>query len=256
MSTINQELLKQLKNKLNTGITQIYGHVVKKSETTGLKREQAAIAVAMELGIDVSKYATEYDLLRIRETDPSLRKIIDDALPAKEETSEALREAQKNHLNTDPYLDNGMIIYAHQNAEICMKLFFLENSMRRVVSAIMATEYGIDWWYDVAPRDIMYSTFDRRSGEGETRWRGQFGAEAIYYTDIKDLRKIFEEHTELFGKFIDNLPKMDEWVDIVEKVRAAITFTNPVTNKDRDEFMQCVKLWSEIAKGVHERIQS
>lgn len=257
MSTINQELLALLKETLDIGITQVYWQVSRKCEATGLPREQAAIAVAMELGIDVVKYATAYDLESIRRVEPGLSSLIEDMLPAKQEIGEAIQKAQKNELNSDPFIDSAMLTAAHRNAEICTKLFVLENSIRRVVSAVMSTKYGIDWWYDVTPRDIMYTTFDRRSGEKEPKWRGQFGAEPIYYTDIKDLKVIIDEQQKLFQKFFGdkfNFQKLEKWVDIVERIRASLVYTNPVTHKDRDAFMSCYREWNKLAKKVFNQI--
>jgi hypothetical protein len=211
----------------------------------------------MELGIDVSRYATAFDLESIRLVEPALAPLIDGMLPAKQEVGKAIAETQKNELNSDPFMDSVMITSAHRNAEICTRLFLLENSIRRVVSGVMATKYGIDWWYDVTPRDIMYSTFDRRSGEDQPKWRGQFGAEPIYYTDIRDLSVIITEHQALFGKYLGDkfkFDKLEKWVDIVERIRAALVFTNPVTHKDRDAFMSVVREWNKIAKRVHKQL--
>lgn len=254
MSTINQELLDLLQEEIGTGKTQVYWHVARKCEATGLPRAQAAIALAMEFGIDVSKYATEYDLETIRKSEPGLVSMIEEMLSSKKEIAEAIKETQSQDTIRDPYVDSKMIAVAYKNAEICSKLFIFENSLRRVVSAIMEREYGIDWWYDVTPRNIMYSTFDRRSGEKEPKWRGQFGAEPIYYTDVKDLCEIINDRQEAFRKVLDKKLSINAWIDRVERIRTALVHSNPVTQKEHDEFAVIFKKWNKIAWTIHKRL--
>ena len=256
MSTINQELLRLLKDKLDTGITQVYWQVSLKRQATGLPRDQAAIAVAMELDIDISKYATEYDLTEIRKVEPGLKALINKMLPEKSQVAQGVKRAQEEEPNPDPYLDNKMITAAHRNAEICSKFFLFENSLRRVVSAVMEEEFGIDWWYDNAPHDIMYNTFDRRSGEQGPKWRGQFGAEPIYYTDINDLKEIIDKNKKIFHKYLGNNTNIENWIEIIERVRAALSYANPVTLKDREKFFDYVTQWTKLSNQVHKKINS
>jgi len=254
MSTINQELLGLLQEEVGTGKTQVYWLVARKCEATGLPRAQAAIALAMEFGIDVSKYATEYDLETIRKSEPGLVSMIEGMLSRKKEIAQAIKETQSQETIRDPYVDSKMLAVAYKNAEVCAKLFIFENSLRRVVSAVMEKEYGIDWWYDVTPRDIMYSTFDRRSGEKEPKWRGQFGAEPIYYTDIKDLSEIINNRQEAFRKVLGKKLSIATWINLVERIRTALVHSNPVTQKELDKFAVIFKQWNKIAWTVHKNL--
>jgi hypothetical protein len=100
----------------------------------------------------------------------------------------------------------------------------------------------------------MYATFDRRSGENEPKWRGQFGAEPIYYTDIKDLSEIIKVHQNIFKSVYGKELTIDEWIDIVERVRAGLVHTNPVTLKERNMFLEIYDEWSGIAKKIHQKL--
>jgi hypothetical protein len=256
MSTINQKLLGLLQEEIGTGKTQVYWHVARKREITNLPREQAAIALAMELGIDVSRFATEYDLKMIREVEPGLVAVIDRILPEKKNVADSIENTHQVLDGHDPFLDPKTLNNAHKNAEICAKLFLLENSIRRVVHAVMEKKHGVDWWYDAAPRDIMYATFDRRSGENETRWRGQFGAEPIYYTDIRDLSEIMKVHQDIFKGVYGKELMIDDWIDIVERVRSGLVHTNPVTLKERNKFLEIFEAWNGIARDIHNKLNN
>ncbi len=255
MSTINQELLDLLQEEIGTGKTQIYWHVARKREMTGLPRSQAAIALAMELGIKVDRYATEYDLSMISEVEPGLKAVIKDMLPEKTQIASAITMGQDKTNGYDPFLDPKLINSAHKNAEICAKLFLFENSIRRAVHAVMEKKHGIDWWYDAAPRDIMYTTFDRRAGENGPKWRSQFGAEPIYYTDIKDLNEIISLHQDIFTDVLGKELHIEGWIDLVERIRAGLMFANPITLKERDKFLAILEDWNKIATEIHKNLQ-
>ncbi|MBU0518671.1 hypothetical protein KKA00_09425 [bacterium] len=256
MSTINQELLGKLQEEIGTGKTQVYWHIARKVEMTGLPRSQAAIALAMELGIKVSRYATEYDLEMIHKVEPGLGSVISSVLPDKEAFAKQVDDAQESNNGSLPFLDSKMIDKAHKNAEICAQLFLFENSIRLTVHAVMEKNYGLDWWYDKTPRDVMYETFDRRSGENGPKWRGQFGAEPIYYTDINDLNTIVQEHQEDFSKLLGKELHFNGWIDLVERIRIALTTANPITLKERNKFIEMVNEWGTIARQIYNNLEA
>lgn len=256
MSTINQELLDALQREIGTGKTQIYWHVARKREATGLPRAQAAIALALELGINIARYATEYDLEMIREAEPGLRSLIDRMMPRKMKVSTAVDRALREGNGRLPFLNAKMVNSAHQNAEICARLFMFENSLRLTVYAVMEQEYGLDWWYDNVPREIMYETFDRRSGEKGVQWRRKVGAEPIYYTDIKDLSKIINLHQDVFKRVLGKKLTLDPWVETVEGIRTALATANPVTMKDRKKFAEIFDTWNTVAERIRKNLET
>ncbi len=250
MSTINQELLGLLQRKFGTGKTQVYWHIARKREATGLSRALAAVALALELGIDVSRFATEFDLKKIRDAEPGLQSLIDSVLPEKQTIASAVERVQRQTETKHPFTDQRMITNAYTNATICAKLFLFENSLRRAVYAVMEREFGLDWWYDKTPRDIMYKTFDRRAGEDGPRWRGHVGADPICYTDIRDLQRIIERHQEAFHKVLGKPFDISAWVAPVEKVRAALATANPVTRKDQRDFTRILERWKRLSGRI------
>lgn len=67
MARINQQLLQRLQQKTNSKKAWIYKLIDRKVNQTHLPRHLAAIALASELGINISKFASEQDLADIRQ---------------------------------------------------------------------------------------------------------------------------------------------------------------------------------------------
>jgi len=67
MARINQQLLERLKQKLDVGQAQVYRLINQKARDLSLQRDVAAIALASERGINVSKYADAAQLAEIRQ---------------------------------------------------------------------------------------------------------------------------------------------------------------------------------------------
>ncbi len=68
MPRINADLLKRLESKLGVSQARIYALIDQKVRSSHLPRHIAAIALASERGINISKYATAEDLAMIRGT--------------------------------------------------------------------------------------------------------------------------------------------------------------------------------------------
>lgn len=66
MTRINPALLKRLEQKLGVGPKQVYSLVSKKVQETHLPRHLAAIALASDKGIGITRYASKEDLAELR----------------------------------------------------------------------------------------------------------------------------------------------------------------------------------------------
>jgi hypothetical protein len=245
MGTVNQELLTLLQEKLGVGKTQVYWHIARRRQETKLTRDHSAIALALEAGLDVSKYATEHDLETILQYSPGLAPQIVKILPEKRAVSEAIRGLSPVEDGNNPFIDSKTINAAYRNAELYARFYVFENTLRRVIHTIMERRYGSEWWYEFAPRDIMNATFERRSGEGVPRWRGQWGAEPIFYTEVRDLVSIIENHGDVFANYIGVELNLNQHLELIERVRTSLAFTNPVAQKDREEFVVFLDRWQE-----------
>ena len=67
MARINQSLLERLESKLKVGRKQVYALIQRKGLQTHLPAELAAIALAAEKGIGITRYASAAELAQIRQ---------------------------------------------------------------------------------------------------------------------------------------------------------------------------------------------
>jgi len=68
MARINQQLLDRLQNKLRLSQSRVYGLIDAKVRSAHLPRHLAAIAVAAERGVSISKFASAEELAAIRQS--------------------------------------------------------------------------------------------------------------------------------------------------------------------------------------------
>ena len=68
MAKINQQLLERIETKLGVGRRRVYGLIDAKVRESHLPRDLAAIALASERGINISRFATPEQLAEIRQT--------------------------------------------------------------------------------------------------------------------------------------------------------------------------------------------
>jgi predicted nucleotide-binding protein len=66
MARINQQLLERLQSKLGVTLSRVYAIIDEKVRSAALPRNLAAIAVAMERGINISKFTSSEELEAIR----------------------------------------------------------------------------------------------------------------------------------------------------------------------------------------------
>src|SRR6185436_1911720 len=67
MPRINQQLFERLRSKLGVGERRVYELIDAKVRNTHLPRHLAAIALASERGINISRFAASEDLAEIRQ---------------------------------------------------------------------------------------------------------------------------------------------------------------------------------------------
>jgi len=66
LATIHPDLLAKLKSKTGTGRSQVYRLIERKAQQLSVAREVAAIALAQDLGINTSRFASSQQLAEIR----------------------------------------------------------------------------------------------------------------------------------------------------------------------------------------------
>jgi hypothetical protein len=252
MPKINQHLLRKLRSQLNLKQSQVYNLVSAKAIELMLPRHLAVIALAAENGLNINKYASEEDLVAIRGARSTLpSKSLPDA-PSSSKSSG--RKPKLDAGFPDPFVDASVVNAGHRNAELYPIVYIFENSVRNVVSIVMQSAFGDDWWEQKVKDTTQRSVQIRQSEEKQYPWHSQRGAAPIFYTDISDLRTIMNTYNKEFKKAFGKIPRVELWIEEIEKTRNILAHNNPVAKKDRDRLTVFARDWSELSKKIFEEV--
>jgi hypothetical protein len=213
-----------------------------------LPRHQAIMALAAEKGINITKYASQEDLAVIRQA-----RVPSAVVTSTEAPSQSKSNSRKPKLDggfTDPFVDAGVVTAAHRNAELYPIVYIFENSVRNVIAMVMQSEFGDDWWEHKVSDGIKRAVLVRQSEEKQYPWHSQRGAAPIFYTDISDLRTIINTYNKVFEKVFGKIPRVEMWIEEIEKTRNILAHNNPVAKKDRERLTVLARDWSDLSKKI------
>jgi hypothetical protein len=252
MPKINQTLLKKLQQTLTLKQAQVYNLVSDKARELMLPRHLAIIALAAENGINITKYASQEDLVAIRQArsstfSPSSNEIVST-------TKTSIKKPRFDAGFPNPFVDASVVNSAHRNAELYPVVYLFENSVRNLVSVVMQSTFGDDWWEQKVSDKIKNNVQIRQSEEKQYPWHSQRGASPIFYTDISDLRTIINTYNKQFKKVFGKIPRVEMWIEEIEKTRNILAHNNPVSKKDRDRITVFARDWSELCKKVFNEV--
>ncbi|MBN1398660.1 MAG: hypothetical protein JXA06_11570 [Bacteroidetes bacterium] len=252
MPKINQILLKKLQQTLNLKQAQVYNLVSDKARELMLPSYQAIIALAAENGINITKYASQDDLVAIRQARSST--FFPGSTEIVSTTKTSIKKPRFDAGFPDPFVDASVANSAHRNAELYPVVYLFENSVRNLVSVVMQSTFGDDWWEQKVSDKIKNNVQIRQSEEKQYSWHSQRGAYPIFYTDISDLRKIINTYNKQFKKVFGKIPRVEMWIEEIEKTRNILAHNNPVSKKDRDRLTVFARDWSELCKNVFNEV--
>lgn len=257
---VDSKLHKELQRKLNLSKSQVNRRINKKAEILILTRRRAALALAAELGINIEKYSSDEDRQAIRHAIGQLQPSVGilHPPPSKPARIQAQTPTKPFDVFLDPFIDDPKLLSAAQkNAEIYPVIFGFENSVRRVVAAIMEDAFGSDWWIDKVHPEIKDKVTKRMKAEDDYPWHSRRGAAPIYYTDITDLTRIIKNNIKEFQSVVgkDALQHSLFWIEDIDKTRNVFAHHNPVTKRDRDDLLANARRWSEVAKKVYAKLK-
>jgi len=253
MPKINQLLLRRLQKELNLKQRQVYNLVSQKAIELMLPRHQAAIAVAAENGINITKYVSHEDLVAIRQARGSSSPKTQPETPSPSSKS-SLKKPRLDSGFPDPFVDANVVSSAHRNAELYPIVYIFENSVRNVVSIVMQSTFGEDWWEQKVSDTIKRNVKIRQSEEKQYPWHSQRGVAPIFYTDISDLRTLINTYNKEFKKVFGKIPRVEMWIEEIEKTRNILAHSNPVAKKDRDRLTVFARDWSELSKKIFDEV--
>lgn len=125
------------------------------------------------------------------------------------------------------------------------KFYYLERSIRILIEEVMETGYGTNWWDSIddrvkrnVERNLEYELDTTHTKRSER---------AIDYTTFGDLRKIINNHWEVFSvKFKRNLSSVNEVLIDLNRLRVPIAHCSPLVKKEVNRLEIRLDDWNEL----------
>jgi len=246
---ISPKLFEILKERTEHGQAAVYKLIAQRRKTLrfAVSKEEAALVVAAEAGIDISKYASRSEIAPIRrfltpappaESRPAPKE------PGKAPTIRAKAKLPSGATIGSPFLPPVKVAEAVRMADAYVTLYLFENSLRSLVMTGLGTKHGSDWWSLKVPGKIQDKARERMVAEGEDRWHGQRGAHPIFYIDLGDLVKVVVASWEDLKDYIG---QDQAWMQVKLKEiglsRNIVAHHNPLADRDFSRVLLYFEDW-------------
>jgi len=170
------ELLQETKRKLGGVTTQaVHARMTsKQKEFAPVSRPDALALVAIDAGIDITKYLEESSVSRIREilkgtsrtkSNKPPQRSNGRSLDVNKSSSKTVYIGREVKLD-DPLLTPTMLQDAkHMAQDVYPKIYVFENSVRLFIITVMEKAHGKAWWATHAPNDVQKTVASRQLDE-------------------------------------------------------------------------------------------
>lgn len=148
----------------------------------------------------------------LQSADEELRSLIPELFDTPPEVVEAFQPAL---LSNAPFIGDDYVSDLQRMAEFYKALHTLENSIRRLIDAVLTHQLGADWWANTANASMKRKHQDRLDKESKRAWlpaRSSLGP--LYSLDWSDLVSIIRKHEDLFSDFIGEIDFMHRYADL------------------------------------------
>lgn len=147
--------------------------------------------------------------------------------------------------NTPIEYQNKLEKEAFEMSKYYENFYYLERSIRILIEEVMQNAYGENWWDGIddrvkrnVERNLEYELDTSHTKRSER---------AIDYTTFGDLRKIFNNHWEVFSpKFSRNLNSVNEVLIVLNRLRVPIAHCTPLVKKEVNRLEIMLDDWSKL----------
>lgn len=235
---INRRVLAALKSKTRLKGTGIYSLIQAKRRQLNfaVSKEEAALLLAGERDIDISKLATEKEIASIR---PFAARPALAPNPASPPSKGTIRMSvtevalPSGALVSSPFLSPGQITDARRMSLVYIYLYLFENTIRSLVREVLEKRYGPDWWSTRVSVDPKRYAEERIALERKHKWHGARGAHPLYYINIGHLVSIIRSNwTDLEPYIGQSLEWVRTRIEEIELSRNTVAHNNPLSDRD------------------------
>lgn len=253
---IEPKLLKALKEKTGLGQTAIYLRIAQKRRALGyvVSRQQAAILISRDCGVDPSKYVSSSELAALLPyvgqpgvaPDPSRAarsgKI---RTPATATNAVVLAKLPNAATVSSPFLPRRALDEAIRMANSYVVMYIFENSLRTLIDAALRNVAGAKWWESPSVSSkIRQKALTRMAATRENRWCSQRGQHPMCYVDLGDLISIVTTNWAVIEPYIK---ESQDWVRVklgeIELSRNIVAHHNPLERRDIDRVALYFEDW-------------
>ena len=140
-------------------------------------------------------------------------------------------------------LDESAVASAERMAVVYTAIAAFENSVRKLVVAVLAEQLGESWWDNAVSVKIRNRAEARRADEETVKWHGPRGEALINYTDLSDLGTIIRSNFKRFEPYIPTIEWANSIFSVVERSRNVIMHSGALAMEDVERLGINIRDW-------------
>ena len=238
--------MKVLPKKLEVSLTRVYQLIKERRKDCNnlVTENEAAFLIASENEVDITKYADEQLLTKLRGLKGQIT--INKNSGSKKQIINKITKINLDDNLTidDPLLPNNIINEAKEMAKIYPYLYVFENSVRNIIKTKLE-KYEKDWWNNKVSDKIKKIISGRKNKEAENPWHGKRGAHEIFYTDISDLKSIISSNWDALKDVFPSQAWINQRIEEIEMSRNIVAHNNPLNKDDINRIKVYFKDWNK-----------
>lgn len=145
-------------------------------------------------------------------------------------------------------LDVGYVAEAERMSFVYIAVASFENSVRDLISRVLADATGEGWWDSCVPERVKTTSKNRQETEEKVRWHVQRGEDPIRYTMLPNLASIIENNFGHFEPYLHNIAWVKSVFEVVERSRNVIMHSGSLSERDMARVGSLIRDWnSQVA---------
>lgn len=139
-------------------------------------------------------------------------------------------------------MDDDIVFFAKKMAIVYTATASFENSVRELISGVLAETKGENWWAGIA-KGIREPAEKRMEEEQKTKWHTQRGQDPINYTTLGNLLAIMRHNWPEFEPHIHDIEWASAIFDAIERSRNVIMHSGNLEKADIERLGINIRDW-------------
>lgn len=260
---VSTQLRDDLLAVLGVGVRRLNQLAAARARELPMSHEQAVHTIAHENGLRLSKYLAGEQIADARRLLTELRAVQHPSGAVAVAVNGAKRGRSSKakpvlvtiagvRVERLPGMTAAHAQEAKQMAEtVYPALYVFENSARDLITRVLKSAIGDDWWDKVVPQRIREKAEGRKQDEAKDPWHGKRGAALIDYLDLNDLPSIVAAPKAWphLKPFFERTSWFQELVNEVNVSRRVAAHMNPLGPDDVKNVEAAFRKWSKVLKA-------